>query len=70
MKATGVTVEFKDYDIRATGFVISGEVHNFLMSIDNVDQNNLSPDELEEIEEHVKQELLDSVYSPELQFDE
>lgn len=69
MKKVNTNTEVNDYDVYCQGLVISGEVLNFSMSIENVDEDSISTDELNEIEEHCKQELLNKVYSPELNFD-
>ncbi len=65
-----IETEYNDYDISAYGFVISGEVHNFHYILENVDATEYpNPEELEDLEEYCKEELINSVYNPELKFD-
>lgn len=68
MRQARIETEFLDYDITATGFVMSGEVYNFLFFCTGVEYTELTENEIDRIEEHCKSCLLDSIYTPELDF--
>lgn len=70
MQKAIIRTEFLDYDIIARGFVISGDVHNFAYVFPDLDESEIPTDqeEVEKIEEFLKEELVSSVYSPELKF--
>lgn len=69
MKIAKISIEYDGYDIVAQGLVMSGDVHNLYMELSNVDECDMpGPSEMEEIEEHVRAELVESIYSPELDF--
>ena len=69
MKKAYIETEYNDYNITAQGFVISGEVFNMHYVLEDVPESEYpSDDELENLEDHLKSELLESIYNAELRF--